>query len=369
MRNYSIFVLLLWAAGLLSYQLNRVMTFKSASTVKMSTAESGAPSENKASNAALSLIKKGKMRVVQSLIKEIEAAGDSHAINRYLSNGEYPFGVLRPVSLHSAINNNKGTIAVLPEFNKKAKTGFIIGMPPPEILGGVLRDAGAKAIVISLDNRSGGATIEEFERFCREQSRARLFLPGPLSIIYHDVVVDKIQISQAAALGGAAVTLWPEVTNNLAEFVDHSKKVSIEPIVMVKNMEEGETALRAGARYLCIHSLEETAIVDLKNQLSDSQVFRDLGLDSSKVHFMARLRPEEDFSIYHEIDICWVLRDEGFAAVWPSPEAVYGTGMRDVYGNVNAMRAKASRVFLSPRQFLMDRNKEGAKEYLGDILY
>lgn len=40
-----------------------------------------------------------------------------------------------------------------------------------------------------------------------------------------------------------------------------------------------------------------------------------------------------------------------------------------MYGVIAAMKAKASRFFLSPRQFLMDRKKEGATEYLGDILY
>ena len=84
---------------------------------------------------------------------------------------------------------------------------------------------------------------------------------------------------------------------------------------------------------------------------------------------MAKLRPEEDFPIYQEIDLAWTLRDSGFTAIWPSPEAIYGTGMLDIYPNVMAMRAKASREFLSPRQFLLDRKKEGATEYLGDILY
>ena len=52
----------------------------------------------------------------------------------------------------------------------------------------------------------------------------------------------------------------------------------------------------------------------------------------------------------------------------PQPQTTI-TGMTDIYPTVLAMRSKASRVFLSPRQFLMDRRKEGAQEYLGDILY
>jgi hypothetical protein len=55
--------------------------------------------------------------------------------------------------------------------------------------------------------------------------------------------------------------------------------------------------------------------------------------------------------------------------VWPSPDAIYATGISDIYPTVLAMRAKTGRKFMSPRQFLMDRKKEGAEEFLGDILY
>lgn len=68
-------------------------------------------------------------------------------------------------------------------------------------MGGVLRDAGAKAIIVSVDSRSGGATVEEFERFTREQTRARIFMPGPIPVVWNDVIIDKVQVSQAAALG------------------------------------------------------------------------------------------------------------------------------------------------------------------------
>lgn len=108
-----------------------------------------------------------------------------------------------------------------------------------------------------------------------------------------------------------------------------------------------------------MHSLEESELKDVRSQLPSNQ----------GILYGARLRPEADFSLYAEIDTTWVLRDHDFNFVWPSPEAIYATGMGDIYSSVLAMRSKASRLFLSPRQFLMDRKKEGAQEYLGDILY
>ena len=84
---------------------------------------------------------------------------------------------------------------------------------------------------------------------------------------------------------------------------------------------------------------------------------------------MARLRPSSEFSLYAEIDSSWTLRDNGFSVVWPSPLSVYHNGFLDLYAILQAMKAKASVNYLSPRQFMMERKKEGATEYLGDILY
>ena len=76
-----------------------------------------------------------------------------------------------------------------------------------------------------------------------------------------------------------------------------------------------------------------------------------------------------DFSTFAEIDTAWLLRDNQYNFLWPSTEAVFSNNINDIYTTLLAMRAKASRTFYSPRQYFMERNKEGSKEYLGDILY
>ncbi len=111
-------------------------------------------------------------------------------------------------------------------------------------------------------------------------------------------------------------------------------------------------------RSFILHALNEKDLVQLRSILPDGEYL-----------YGAKLLPEVDFSMYAEIDTAWILRDSKFNFVWPSPEAVFTSGMSDIYGVVFAMRSKASSKFLSPRQFLMDRKKEGATEYLGDILY
>ena len=310
-------------------------------------------------SAAAALVKKSKMKDILELKKEVDEAGADHLINKYLTDGTRAFGVGNPIGFVNATSNRFETLAVIPEFNRKTKTGFIMGLPPPEILGGVLRDAGSRGVVVSLDKRSGGASVKEFERFTREQTRARIMMPGPIPIIWNDFIIDDIQIILAGANGAAAVTLYPEYSPDLNSHVNLCKAHNIEPIIMVRNVEDGLKGIAAGAKCFCLHTLEESELVEVRKNLPDNPEYL----------YGARLRPETEFSLYAEIDTTWVLRDNKFNFVWPSPDSIYATGMTDIYPAVLAMRAKASRVFLSPRQFLMDRRKEGAQEYLGDILY
>lgn len=186
-----------------------------------------------------------------------------------------------------------------------------------------------------MDKRSGGVSADEFERFCREQTRARIMTPGPIPIVWHDFVVDTLQIEQAAALGTAAITLFPEMVpedTSLATLIELCNSFKIEPIVMIKSKEEFDLAyagprssssssnsgsgVNVGARVFCLHSLNETALVDLRQQLPDDPSFL----------YGAKLRPETQFSMYTEIETAWLLRDTKFNFVWPSPDAVYATG-------------------------------------------
>lgn len=350
-------------------------------------------------NSAAILIRKGKLKETTALRSEMEQQGASHYINKYLSDKcSYPEGVSPPKSFFNVTASSITTLNVMPEINYKSKTGFILGMPPPEIMGGVLRDAGARGIFVSVDKRSGGVPVNDVERFTREQTRARIFTPGPIPIIYHDFVVDSVQLDQAAAMGASAVTIYPDFVpkGELKNWIQKCVENGIEAIVMVKTTQEGLDAIEAGARCLCLHSLSEEEIVDLRATLPPSSStppstpysipysvpsYSSFPPSSSSLPpptpappqkslvIGARLRPHNQFSMYGEIEACWLLRDHGFSFVWPSPDATYATGTGDLYGVVAAMRAKSSRLFLSPRQYLMDRKKEGATEYLGDILY
>lgn len=263
----------------------------------------------------------------------------------------------------TCFEQTRGSLTVMTEYNKKAKnTGFIIGMPPPEIMGGILRDAGARAIIVSMDKRSGGTSVEEFKKFTIEQSRARKFMPKPVPVVWHDFVVDNIQIAQAAAYGAGAITLHSNFVEDMAGSIAYAIENGVTPIVCVESINDAKTAVSAGAKVLCFEKMTEDQLIEAR--LAMPSVEKDPSLK-----FIARLRPEASFTAYSEIDQAWRARDEDFQCVWPSPDAIYATGISDIYPTVLAMRAKTGRKFMSPRQFLMDRKKEGAEEFLGDILY
>jgi hypothetical protein len=75
----------------------------------------------------------------------------------------------------------------------------------------------------------------------------------------------------------------------------------MEPLVMVKNMEDVNAALEQDVRMLCIHTLDEKGIAALKASIPEQE-----GLLVG-----AKLRPELEFSTYAEIDMAWTLRDNG----------------------------------------------------------
>ena len=100
-------------------------------------------------SAAATLIRKSKTKENDKLREQVQA-NPEHVVNRFLRDGSRPLGILDPVDFYKTCFKQHDSVTIMPEYNKKTKTGFIAGMPPPEIMGGVLRDAGAKAIVASL---------------------------------------------------------------------------------------------------------------------------------------------------------------------------------------------------------------------------
>ena len=271
------------------------------------------------------LMKKKKIQEVQLVKDEIFDGGQEHPVNVFLKTGDRGAQIKNPINFFNHTNViSTGCLSVLSEYNKKTETGFITGMPPPEIMGGVLRDAGSRAIIISMDKRSGGSSCEDFKRFAIEQSRAKMYMPSPLPLVWHDFVVDAVQISQAASLGASAITLYPDFTdstistdstegekrerggggggNDLESLVRHAKSLDVEPIGMADSVYNAKIALDAGIRCVCLYLMSEKELVEAREELPDTTSC------GQPIMYSGRLRPETDYSSYAEIDSAWVLR-------------------------------------------------------------
>lgn len=109
-------------------------------------------------SAAAVLIKKSKLKENDKIMEEMQQ-NPHHVISKFLKDGTRPEGILAPVDFYTSTFLRYDSVSVMPEYNKKTKTGFIAGMPPPEIMGGVLRDSGARAIIVSMVSRDLGLSF------------------------------------------------------------------------------------------------------------------------------------------------------------------------------------------------------------------
>ena len=153
----------------------RLISFSTPSTSSSTSINSSPLSSTTVSynTPANALIRKAKMREVEALRRQVALEGDASPINQFFKTNAFEDKYGKPVPFIESVKNRFSSITVMPEYSKKVKTGFILGMPEPEIMGTVLRDAGAKAVVVCLDKRTGGASEEEFVRFVADQSRSR----------------------------------------------------------------------------------------------------------------------------------------------------------------------------------------------------
>ena len=351
---------LVWSGLKCSHSFIYPFSSRSPSQIVVEAARSGAPSPTSRSDApspaarsgAVNMILKSKFKELCEL-RECIKRGEVVDMEDKSHEDFYECMVSRFFTLHVAA-----------EYNNKVKTGFLLGLPNPDIMSLTLRNCGAKCIVVHMDYKSGGVSVKEFARFTREQQRAKSWNPGPIAVVWHDFVIDPLQIELAASQGASAVTISPDLNTDadVSQHITLAQSLGVEPVVLVRSARQVDAALAAGARSFVMQGM------DVQEQIALRQMYpvpADGAL--SDVVWGARLRASGEFSSIEEIDAAWALRDGGFNFIWPTSDSLYGMGMEDILSTVSAMKAKAAKELLSPRQYLMERKREGATEHLGDL--
>ena len=295
----------------------------------------------------------GPPESVLSLLQKIKDAGGKEDNS---NNNE-------PGELQSLLTKRKGTITIIAEYKRKIEgSGFLKEILDPELLSPVFREFGAAAVAVLADDRTGGCSYEDIVLMVEEQEEARGDVPGPLPVISSDLIVDEIQIAQAADAGAKAVTVTYGVVGEekVQQFIKDAAALGLEVIVNVASAEEAQGAVNVGASIISVTGVDGA---DAKFAVVESLSIPEGRTVCTVANILAK-----DNKALEEVEEAWMCRDLGFNCVWVS-DALYKAGNDPVEhpgAIIRSMKAKSSVKYASPKA--RSGKGEGAREYLGDIL-
>ncbi|MDR7401096.1 MAG: indole-3-glycerol phosphate synthase TrpC [Armatimonadota bacterium] len=136
--------------------------------------------------------------------------------------------------------------------------GVIRRQVDPVDLARALEGAGAGALSVLTDARYFGGSWEALAAVCRATR---------LPVLCKEIVVDPVQIDDAAAAGAAAVLLMASVldADRLRAYRDHARRRGLDALIEVHTAEEVAAALAAGADLVGINNRDlRTLEVDLE---------------------------------------------------------------------------------------------------------
>ncbi|KAL7528718.1 hypothetical protein ACHAWF_002676 [Thalassiosira exigua] len=327
----------------------------------------GSPPRAAATSTALGALGVFVRKAKEAEVRQYCEAGPPDSVLALLQKIKDSHGVEGEVAsageLQSLLTKRRGTISVVAEYKRKCEgSGFLAEVPGPEILSPVFREFGASAVAVLADDRTGGCTYDDVMAVVGEQEEARGEVPGPLPVISSDLIVDEIQIAQAADAGAVAVTVTYGVVGaeKVAQFVQDAKVLGLEVIVNVGAAEEAQGAVNAGASIV--------SVVGVDGADGKYAVIESLQIPKGrKVCTVANILAKDNKAL-EEVEEAWICRDKGFNCVWVS-DALYKSGNDPVEhpgAIIRSMKAKSSVKYASPKA--RSGKGEGAREYLGDIL-
>jgi indole-3-glycerol phosphate synthase len=336
------------------------------------------------------LVKKAK----QAQLRAFVAAGvPEHVSTVYAAMKEAaaaasPTTRAAPGPLQQALTRRRGTITVIAEYNQQQrrqtvaetkKKGNDLGAAAflarndPELLSPMFRESGSAAIAFTPDFKAGEDAMknaDDLRTFVEEQRRALQKVPGPVPVVWNDVIVDELQIAMARVENVAAVVLSEAYLSNeeLAYLLQCCAAVDLEAMVAVSTPDGSQAAVQAGARMLLVQGQdgadEKSAIIEELQTAAEAG--RGEGGQQAQITFIANIAGRaKSEGVPSEIEEAWAVRDKGFHSVWVSDAVLFKEGENPA-AILKTMRSKSSLRWASPKA--QTSRGEGAREYLGDIL-
>jgi indole-3-glycerol phosphate synthase len=255
-----------------------------------------------------------------------------------------------------------GTVSIVAEYRKKGlNMGSLDNQLPPKIVSRDFRDAGAEAVSVLMDKATGGCTVEDAQEIVKEQATAAGDFPPPAPLIVHDMIIDEVQIAQAASLGAKGVVLTAGVLGQeeLGKMMTAAGEYGVEAIVEVKSAEEVAMLEALGVttaeHIVALSGLSVDETIDLLPTLPKDVV---------KMAFVGAYNDKQLI----EAEDAWRLRDAGCNSIWAS-EVLFKFGYQDgehSHSVIKAIKSKGS-VKYARASGAYNGFGEGAKEFLGTI--
>eukprot|EP00536_Pseudo-nitzschia_multiseries_P006950 jgi/Psemu1/194204/e_gw1.154.93.1 len=371
-RSLSFLLLVAWTC------IIAVKAFVSTAPKAVTTTGSSSSSSSTSLFAVSSLVRKAKEAELRKSLKENgipdEVMERYKVIQEALKKSEDDDDVAPPKAmgpLQDRLTRRKGTITVIAEYKRKiadGANGYInknLAANQPNLLSSEFREFGAAGIAVLADERMGGCSYDDLGIFVEEQRRASNEVPGPVSIINSDVIIDEVQIAQTAAIGASAVVLdWQLLAGaeDVVKLAKAARSVDLEVIVAVRSNEEAQAAIDAVGGSFMLSVVGKSGVEEKVEVVDGLNIAEDV-----KITTIANILHRSDQGLA-EVEECWMCRDKGFNAAWVS-DALYKAGNSDVEhpgAIIRSMSAKSSVRWASP--VAKSGRGEGAKEYLGDIM-
>eukprot|EP00635_Sarcinochrysidales_sp_CCMP3193_P012024 CAMPEP_0118903354 /NCGR_PEP_ID=MMETSP1166-20130328/8257_1 /TAXON_ID=1104430 /ORGANISM="Chrysoreinhardia sp, Strain CCMP3193" /LENGTH=372 /DNA_ID=CAMNT_0006842581 /DNA_START=6 /DNA_END=1124 /DNA_ORIENTATION=+ len=329
------------------------------------------------------LARKAKEAAAKRRREEVLSSEGDSAIAEVLRKAEE--GTLKREAPREIFEKLKQTKAlqVITEYQKTSTSSALRAakvedyeIPPLSIVSAECRRAGAAAFALNMG--TGGCLEEDVRSAVQEQSTARGDYPGPLPVIWNDVVVDEIQLAEAVASEAGAVTLHLDALglSKLAALLEKARRIyGLETFVSVAKEDDLIDRLRpvldlGGPQILLLTGFTKEDVDLAAGVVRDSS--------SSDVAIVVKVDAEDNQGL-DEAELAWQLRDAGVDAVWvgdvlfkfgsfAGSGSLYASNPSSITSVVKAMRSKASAAFARASGASFSGKGEGAKEYLGDLL-
>lgn len=175
-------------------------------------------------------------------------------------------------SFKSALRNNK-ELAVIAEIKRQSPSkGKIAEIKNPVELALKYVQGGANAISVLTDEKFFNGSLDDLQKVSATLKQY------PCPVLRKDFIIHEIQIAEAIAYGADAILCIVAVLGNHSKrLLDYARKMGIEVIVEVHNIDELNIALDSGAEIIGVNNrnlsnfeVETQNAFDLINKIPDN---------------------------------------------------------------------------------------------------